>query len=156
MRVRDPAAVNLQGVFDPIALPGTDAERLLIITFSPGCPICAANQPFLAALARDLKNGRGYRVLWLTRDSIKVTRQHCERNNIPMEDVMAEAPIRTYRQLGLDAVPQMFVVKSGGIIDRAWNGRLNAEKLAEISGYFHTNLGARTFSSGNGRRYAQF
>ena len=42
-RVEMPAGLGLDGRFQRLALPPADS-KLLIITFSPGCPACQANQ----------------------------------------------------------------------------------------------------------------
>ena len=37
------SGIGLDGRIDPVSLP-MDGSKLLIITFSPGCPACQANQ----------------------------------------------------------------------------------------------------------------
>ena len=52
-------------------------------------------------LANTLKRD-GVRVLWVSRDPVGITRDYCLKHGIPMSDVLADPPYRTYLQLGQD------------------------------------------------------
>src|SRR5712664_4530043 len=64
----------LDGRLEPVTLP-TAGSKLLIITFSPGCPACQANQEGWMRLASTLEQ-KGVRVLWVSRDAIEITRSY--------------------------------------------------------------------------------
>lgn len=139
----DLAAVNLEGAFTPIALPEKTSDKLLVIAMSPTCPICASNRSVWLDMSRDLKRRKGWRVIWVSRDPVKLTRQYCEHNNIPVEDVLADPDHRTYNELGMEKVPHMFVVTSTGIIDKVWGGRLDRPLTKDIFSYFGKSLNSR-------------
>jgi hypothetical protein len=69
------SALTLDGRVEPVNFPSGDS-KLLIITLSPGCPACRANQEGWTNLANILKR-KGVRVLWVSRDPIEVTREYC-------------------------------------------------------------------------------
>src|SRR5262245_46687964 len=69
------AGLALDGRLQPVALPSAES-KLLIITFSPGCPACQANQDGWMKLASALEQ-KGVRVLWVSRDPIEITRDYC-------------------------------------------------------------------------------
>ena len=75
------SGIALDGSLEPVALPAADSN-LLIITFSPGCPACQANQDGWMRLANTLEQ-KGVRVLWVSRDPIEVTRDYCLKHGIP-------------------------------------------------------------------------
>lgn len=116
------SALTLDGRVEPVNLPSGDS-KLLIITFSPGCPACRANQEGWTNLASLLK-AKGVRVLWVSRDRIDVTRGYCLKHGIPLIDVVADPPYRTYLQLGLARVPNTMLV-SGGTVEKVWAGRMD-------------------------------
>jgi hypothetical protein len=84
------SGVALDGRLQPVAFPAPDSE-FLIITFSPGCPACQANQDGWMKLASTLKQ-KGVRVLWISRDPIEITRNYCLKHGIPLSDVLADPP----------------------------------------------------------------
>ena len=116
------SALTLDGRVEPVNLRSGDS-KLLIITFSPGCPACRANQEGWTNLASLLK-AKGVRVLWVSRDRIDVTREYCLKHGIPLIDVVADPPYRTYLQLGLARVPNTMLV-SGGTVEKVWAGRMD-------------------------------
>ena len=113
----------------------TARSKLLIITFSPGCPACQANQEGWAKLASMVKL-KGVRVLWVSRDPIEVTRDYCLKQGIPLADVVADPPHRTYLQLGLARVPNTLFVGAEGTVEMVWAGRLDQPSWNTISAYF--------------------
>ena len=107
----------------PVPFPVT-GSRLLVITFSPGCPACQANQDGWMRLASTLGQ-KGVRVLWVSRDPIEITRDCCVKHGIPLSDVLADPPYRTFAQLGLTRVPNTFLVEPDGRVEKVWAGRLD-------------------------------
>jgi hypothetical protein len=117
------SGLSLDGRGDPISLPLTDT-KVLLITFSPRCPACQANQQGWMNLASILK-AKGVRVLWISRDPIDLTRDYCLKHGIPLIDVVADPPYRTYLQLGLARVPNTVLV-SGSTVEKVWAGRMDS------------------------------
>jgi peroxiredoxin len=127
------SGIGLDGRVDPVSLP-TAGSKLLIITFSPGCPACQANQQGWANLASMLK-AKGVRVLWVSRDPTDVTREYCLKHGIPLTDVVADPPYGTYLQLGLARVPNTVLV-SGSTVEKVWAGRMDSDGWNVMFGYF--------------------
>jgi peroxiredoxin len=128
------SGVTLNGHVEPINLPGANS-RLLVITFSPGCSACQANQEGWAKLANSLEQ-KGVRVLWLSRDPVDVTRKYCLMHGIAPSDTLADPPYRTYKQLGLARIPNTVLVGSGGTVEKVWAGRLDQPGWDSVSTYF--------------------
>ena len=117
------AGIAFDGRLEPVALPA-GGSKLLVITFSPGCPACQANQDGWMRLASILER-KGFRVLWVSRDPSEVTRDYCLKHGIPLSDVLADPPYRTFAQLGLARVPNTLLVGSDGRVEKVWAGRLD-------------------------------
>jgi len=128
------AGLTLDGHSEPVNLPGA-ASKLFVITFSPGCPACQANQEGWMKLANTLKRD-GVRVLWVSRDPVGITRDYCLKHGIPLSDALADPPYRTYRQLGLARVPNTVLVGAGGVVEKVWAGRLDPAGWNSVYAYF--------------------
>ena len=111
--------MTLGGQFQSVPLD----SKLLVITFSPGCPACQANQAGWAKLASAAEQ-KGVRVLWLSRDPVAMTRDYCLKQGIRLSDTLAEPTYRTYLQLGLARVPNTMLVGTNGTVEKVWAGRL--------------------------------
>src|SRR6266851_5338142 len=112
------SGLALDGRLQPVPFP-VAGSRLLIITFSPGCPACQANQDGWMKLASTLGQ-KGVRVLWVSRDPIEITRDYCVKHGIPLSDTVADPPYRTYAQLGLARVPNTLLVGAEGKVEQVW------------------------------------
>ena len=128
------AGIGFDGRLEPVTLPSADS-KLLIITFSPGCPACQANQDGWMKLAGVLEQ-RGVRVLWVSRDSIEITRDYCLKHGIPLAATLADPPYRTFAQLGLARVPNTLLVGAEGRVEKAWAGRLDQAGWNTMFTYF--------------------
>lgn len=128
------SGLALDGRLEPVALPGA-GSRLLIFTFSPGCPACQANQDGWMRLASTLEK-KGVRVLWVSRDPIQITRDYCTKHGIPLSDTLADPPYRTYVQLGLARVPNTVLVDASGTVEKIWPGRLDQAGWNTMFAYF--------------------
>jgi peroxiredoxin len=117
-----------------VALPSADS-KLLIITFSPGCPACQANQEGWMRLASTLEQ-KDIRVLWVSRDPSEVTRDYCLKHGIPLALTLADPPYRTFAQLGLARVPNTLLVGGEGRVEKVWAGRLDQAGWNTIFAYF--------------------
>jgi peroxiredoxin len=128
------AGLALDGRLLTVPFPAA-ASKLLIITFSPGCPACLANQDGWTKLASTLGQ-KGVRVLWVSRDPIEITRDYCLKHGIPLSDVLADPPHRTFAQLGLARVPNTLLVGAEGRVEKVWAGRLDQAGWNTIFAYF--------------------
>lgn len=134
------AGIALDGRLEPVTLPSAADSKLLIITFSPGCPACQANQDGWMKLASALEQ-KGVRMLWVSRDSIEITRDYCMKHGIRLSDTLADPPYRTFAQLGLARVPNTLVVGANGTVERVWPGRLDQTGWNSMSAYFDEREG---------------
>jgi peroxiredoxin len=151
------AGLTLEGRLQPLALPSVDS-KLLIITFSPQCPACQANQQGWMKLAGALEQ-RGVQVVWLSRDPVEITREYCVKHGVPFSNTLADPPYRTYLQLGLARVPNTVLVKADGTAEKVWPGRLDQAGWSSIFAYFDerkeavaptgVEVGARTTDCGS-------
>ncbi len=128
------SGLALDGRVEPVSLPSAGSQ-LLIITFSPGCPACQANQEGWTKLANTLEQ-KGVRVLWVSRDPIEITRDYCLKHGIPLSEALADPPYRTYLQLGLARVPNAVLVRPGGTVEKVWGGRLDQAGWNAMFAYF--------------------
>jgi hypothetical protein len=117
------SGLALDGRLQPVPFP-VAGSRLLVFTFSPGCPACQANQDGWMKLASTLGQ-KGVHVLWVSRDPIEITRDYCVKHGIPLSDVLADPPYRTFAQLGLTRVPNTLLVEPDGRVEKVWAGRLD-------------------------------
>ena len=128
------SGLALDGRPQQVTLPES-GSNLLIITFSPGCPACQANQDGWKKLANTLEL-KGVRVLWVSRDPIEITRDYCSKHGIPLSDVLADPPYRTFAQLGLVRVPNTVLVGAEGRVQKVWAGRLDHAGWNTMLAYF--------------------
>lgn len=133
-RVERLAGLGLDGRFQLLALPSPDS-KLLVITFSPGCSACQANQEGWMNLAGVLEQ-KGVRVLWVSRDPMEITRDYCIKHGIRLSETIADPPYRTYVQLGLARVPNTALVRADGTVEKVWAGRLDPAGWNSIFTYF--------------------
>ena len=128
------SGVALDGRLELMTLPPADS-KLLIITFSPGCPACQANQDGWMRLASKLEQ-KGVRVLWVSRDPIEITRDYCTKHGIRLSNTLADPPYRTFAQLGLARVPNTLLVGAEGRVEKVWAGRLDQAGWNTMFTYF--------------------
>jgi peroxiredoxin len=128
------AGMAFDGRLEPVILPAA-GSNLLIITFSPGCPACQANQDGWMRLANTLEQ-KGVRVLWVSRDPIEITRDYCLKHGIRLSDTLADPPYRTFAQLGLARVPNTLLVGANGTVEKVWAGRLDQAGWNTMFRYF--------------------
>jgi|GEM_PF-1453990 peroxiredoxin len=126
--------VGLDGRYRSISLPNSSNDKLLLLTFAPGCPGCRDNQPALEVLTEQARK-HGWRTVWVSRESVESTEKYCQTNTIPNSETVATPPYSTYIQLGMTAVPQVITVGPGGIVEHVWIGRLDKDTAAHISNY---------------------
>lgn len=135
-QLRNLAGVSADGYLRAITLPTSPSERLLIIGFSPECPYCRANQNGWQVLARSIRERKGWRIVWVSRDPTTPTIDYCRAQGIPFSDVVAEPPEATYAQLGLRAVPKMILVGPGGVVEKVWSGQLDDAQWKDVFSFF--------------------
>jgi hypothetical protein len=128
-------AIDAGGALATVKLPSTEAEKLLIITFSPVCPACRKNTPGWRRLTQALRGRDSWRVVWVSRNLEKATRQYCEEQRLPLANVFWDPSHRTYLQLGLESVPNIMAVDYGGVVRKIWAGVLDSQTWKEIAEY---------------------
>ncbi len=128
------SGLSFDGRLQPVTLPPA-GSKLLVITFSPGCPACQANLEGWMKLASALEQ-KGVRVLWVSRDPIEITKDYCTKRGIPPSDVLADPPYRTFVQLGLARVPNTVLVGADGSVEKVWPGRLDQAGWNTMFAYF--------------------
>jgi hypothetical protein len=134
-------ALNMDGARADIRPPVERGGKLVIITMSPFCPFCRASKAGWVALTTALMQKGKWNVVWVSRESVASTRRYCETNGIPLQNVFADATHQSYRELALDAVPNMVVVDHDGAVQRTWSGGLNPERSKQMSEYFGVPYG---------------
>jgi peroxiredoxin len=133
-RLRGLAGATLDGRWRVLELP-SGGSRILIITFSPGCPGCQANQLAWAGLA-PRATAAGWTVVWVSRDPVDITHDYCMKEHIAPSAVLADPPYSTYVQLALKRVPNTIMAAPDGTVERVWSGVLTPARFSEISSYF--------------------
>jgi hypothetical protein len=68
-QLKNLAGIAFDGRLEPVALPAA-GSKLLILTFSPGCTACQANQDGWMRLVSALER-KGVHVPWVSRDPIE-------------------------------------------------------------------------------------
>lgn len=129
------SGITAEGQLVALPMPRSESERMLIITFSPGCPACLQNQEGWNKLASELRRRGEWRVIWVSRDPVLRTTDYFAGTGIPLSDVFAEPPYRTYAQLGLQVVPKMIVVNSRGVVEKVWTGALDSQQWNSLLSY---------------------
>ena len=117
---------------DRLGLAG--AERLVVITFAPGCPFCRRSVPSWKALAADGARYH-YRVLWVSREDRARTLRYCVSMGISGRDVIADPAYDSYVQLGLRFVPRLVVLGPAGLVERSWTGYLDDSAYRQVERY---------------------
>jgi peroxiredoxin len=134
MQLQMLSGIAFDGRLEPVSLPPA-GSKLLIITFSPGCPACQANQDGWMKLASTLEQ-KSVRVLWVSRDPIEMTRDYCKKHGIRLSDTLADPPYKTFAQLGLARVPNTLLVGANGTVEKVWPGRLDRAGWNSMFAYF--------------------
>ena len=134
MQLQMLSGIAFDGRLEPVSLPPA-GSKLLIITFSPGCPACQANQDGWMKLASTLEQ-KSVRVLWVSRDPIEITRDYCAKHGIRLSDTLADPPYQTFAQLGLARVPNTLLVGTNGTVEKVWPGRLDRAGWNSMFAYF--------------------
>lgn len=134
---RNLAGATLDNAFRPIAFPATDSRRTLLITFSPSCPHCRANHKNWSVITSELRRQGGWRILWVSRDPVEMTKDYCEDSDIPVAETLADPTYRTYTMLDLRMVPNTVVIDSRGLVEKVWPGELDAAGWKDVFSYLH-------------------
>lgn len=122
---------TVDGSFKSVELPSDPKEKLIVFSFSPGCPGCRENFERWTRVAEEFHK-KAWRVVWVSRDPLAITKSYILDKNINLSEVISDPPIRTYRQLDLAAVPSTIIVGSGGVVEQVWYGVLAGEKWSGL------------------------
>ncbi len=134
---RNMFASTLDSALRPIDFPPAGAARTLLITLSPVCPHCKANHKNWSAIAQELRREGGWRILWVSRDSVEMTKDYAEDAGIPPAETYADPTFRTYTVLDLRAVPNTVVIDARGVVEKVWTGELDAAGWKDVFSYLH-------------------
>lgn len=132
---RSVAAVTLDNLFHPIEFSAADSKRTLIITFSPLCPHCKANQQMWSIATKELRRRGGWRILWISRDPAAPTKDYCEDYDMPLAETFADPTYRTYLMLDLKEVPNTISVDQRGVVEQVWRGELQSDQWRQLFSY---------------------
>jgi hypothetical protein len=86
-------------------------------------------------VTQQLRN-RGWRIAWISRDPVELTADYCRERQMPLTEVYADPPYRTYTQLSLKAVPNTVVVGTDGLVEKVWHGRIDQDAAQSVLAYF--------------------
>lgn len=131
------AAATLDSGFQPIKFPTPDSRKVLIITFSPVCPHCRANQENWSIITSELRRRGDWHILWVSRDPVTLTKDYCEEHKMPFSETLADPTYRTYLTLDLREVPNTIAVDSKGVVEKVWRGELRSPQWSQVFDYFH-------------------
>lgn len=130
-RIETVSGIDLNGTLTKVPM---DHVRTLVITFSPGCPICKGNRDGWKGITEKLHGRKDWKIVWVSRDAVGVTREYFDKN--PVDGIiLAEPPHQTYTQLALRTVPSTIVVGAGGSVEEVWRGTLAPAALVELTQY---------------------
>lgn len=88
-------------------------------------------------MTQALRRQGDWRVLWISRDSVDMTKDYAEDAGIPAAEVYADPTFRTYSLLDLRGVPNTVVVDGRGVVERTWLGELDAAGWKDVFSYLH-------------------
>ena len=134
---RNLSAPTLEGALRPIDFHSAQGMHTLMITFSPVCPHCRANHRNWKTVAQELRRRKDWRVLWISRDSVQMTKEYCEDADIPSQETLAEPTYQTFTLLDLRVVPNTVVADSEGRVERVWPGELDATGWKDLFTFLH-------------------
>lgn len=129
------AGLGLDGRQQAVVLPIKSSQKMLIVTFSPSCKECRASESTWRVVTEQLRR-RGWRIAWISRDPVDTTVDYCRERQIPLTEIYADPPYRTYAQLSLRAVPNTIVVGADGLVEKVWHGRLDQAASKGVLAYF--------------------
>lgn len=107
-----------------------DGPRTVFVTFSAICPYSEANREFWLNLTRTA-DSKLWRIVWVSRDSIANTQAFAKKHRLEGL-VLAEPGYRTYKQLGMQFIPQTIVVDQKGAVEDIWAGALSAAQKEAV------------------------
>jgi peroxiredoxin len=132
---RNLSAATLDNAFHPIVFPPPIPQRTFLVTFSPVCPHCRANHKNWSLITQELRQRKGWRILWVSRDPVEMTRDYCEDSSIPLQETFADPTYRTYMMLDLKMVPNTMVVDEKGVVEKLWPGELDSAGWKDVVSY---------------------
>ena len=128
--LRGLGGVGTDGRFTSLPF-GKDARQTLIFTYSALCNVCDRNQAFWLSLARTLSVSPHWRVVWISRDPLRMT-QTFAANRAPAGLLLTEVSHRTYSQLAMELVPRTIAVDDKGVVAGVWVGALSPAQQDDV------------------------
>jgi peroxiredoxin len=91
-------------------------------------------------LAAELRRRGGWRVVWISRDAVDVTKDYCDDHDIPPIETFADPTYRTYLGFDLWEVPNTLVVDGRGTVEKVFGGELQPARRRELFSYLGVSL----------------
>lgn len=128
-----------------------EAERTLLLVFSPLCSWCTRNMASWEAIARAVE-GEGVRIVAVSTTRAEVAEYAAQHPLLQRVPVIAEVDARDQRAYGLQGTPQTLVVGGDGVVEKVWLGAFHGEQQAEAERFFDTELPGVVMAPASGAR----
>lgn len=127
-RITELSGIGLDGrVF---SVPFEPGRRYLVFTFSGGCGYCKSSARGWQTIQSQLDLST-WTVVWVSQDSRGQLKDFADEADL-QGLVLTDVPYRTYRQLGLAAVPQSIVLSDDGRVLGSVGGELTGPRVAQV------------------------
>lgn len=130
---KDFYAVNTQGLLTKVNLRKT-GQGTVLIYFSYLCPTCRENFDQFIKFSSVIDRHQ-WKVVWLSVDPNEVARKVFAAKHVS-DDVLSNFSCGEYNGLGLRKVPRLIVVRPGGSVAMAWNGRFDQDTWSDVYQFF--------------------
>ena len=116
-------------------LPLTEVDwqrngRTLLLVLQKGCHYCAESAPFYQKVVRQAEQSRRVHLIAVLPQAPQEAVDYLCELGVSITDVR-QAKLRTIRVRG---TPTVLLVSNTGVVERAWIGRLPADKESEVLG----------------------
>lgn len=128
------SVVDVNGKASSVAFTGPQGTLLYVM--SPSCIWCERNFANISKLAE--AKGQSYRFVGIS-NSDKRLNEVLTRKALPFPVYVVKDQARMM-QLGLEATPQLALIKPGGKVDKVWVGAWDAAAQEEIETMFAMSL----------------
>jgi hypothetical protein len=127
------AGVDMNGSVKRITFPPHQRQHALLITWSPFCMACNANDNGWVAISNELAKRPDWKVVWVSRDQADDTQRFLDQHPVSSPYLLADPVYRTYLQLDLQEVPFTVTVRDG-VVEKVWRGLLGQRAWEELCG----------------------
>ncbi|MGH9581383.1 MAG: peroxiredoxin family protein [Bryobacteraceae bacterium] len=106
-------------------LPGIDWSRnghTVLLALSTHCHFCSESAPFFSQLSGE--SGKAFKIIAVLPQPLPEARDYLNREGVRVDQVRE----LSLDQVGVVGTPTMLLVNSGGIVTKAWVGKLDPEQ----------------------------